>query len=123
MLDAKLFIEANYLESIDIDMIASEACVSKFHFIRLFRQMYGITPHKFLSHLRIERAKELLEEGATISKTCYLLGFTSLSSFNKLFRQYLDVSPSFYQQQLALRRSMPLTYIPHSYVLYMGWYN
>ncbi len=125
MVDAKLFVDRCFMDNIDIDAVAAEACISKFHFIRLFRQMYGTTPHKYLTFLRMARAKELLQNGASISDTCYLLGFTSLSSFNKLFRQHLKVNPSVYSMQAKNRKNSiaatPLKHIPQSYVLYMGW--
>lgn len=49
MVQAKLFIDFNYAESIDISNIADEACFSKFHFIRLFKKIYGRTPHQYES--------------------------------------------------------------------------
>ena len=125
IVEAKLFIDRNYLDSIDINTIAGEACFSKYHFLRLFKQIYGVSPHQYLNGLRIRRAKQLLQDGATISHTCYALGFTSLSSFNKLFKGHLNISPSAYSKkakhfnrQVA---SAPLTQIPQCFVLYMGW--
>jgi AraC-like DNA-binding protein len=100
MVDAKLFIDGHYLDSINIDTIANRARLSKFHFIRLFKQLYGITPHKYITKLRMETAKEFLQKGLSISNTCYRLGFTSLSSFNKLFRQYQKINPSAYSRQI-----------------------
>src|SRR6185312_17007761 len=91
---AKLYIDEHYIEDIDMDGIAGEACLSKFHFLRLFKQIYGLTPHKYVTSLRINRAKELLRNGIAISDTCYSLGFESLSSFTKLFKRYSDVNPS-----------------------------
>jgi AraC-like DNA-binding protein len=125
IVDAKLYIDRYYLNEICIASIASEACLSKFHFLRLFKQMYGITPHKYVTRLRIEKAKSLLEGGASISETCHSLGFKSLSSFNKLFRQHLKDNPSAYSiTARALIKKMadtPLNCIPQCFVMYMGW--
>jgi AraC-like DNA-binding protein len=125
IVDAKLYMDRHYLNEIDIARIAAEACFSKFHFLRLFKQMYGITPHKYLTKLKIEKARELLENGATISDTCQSLGFSSMSSFNKLFRQHLKINPSSYSSNARTFNktlaASPLEHIPPSFVLYMGW--
>ena len=60
IVQAKLFIDNNYAEDIDLDNIADEAYFSKFHFIRLFKNIYGSTPHHYLRQVRIEHAKQLL---------------------------------------------------------------
>ena len=99
IVDTKLYIDKHCLENINIDNIVLEACLSNFHFYRSFRQTCGITPHRYLTRLEIEKDMELLEEGATISQTCYLLGFLSLSSFNKLSRQHLKTNPSVYSRE------------------------
>ena len=64
---AKLFIDANFASDIDLDKIADEACFSKFHFVRLFKSIYGRTPHQYLTDVRIEQAKEYLADGQTVA--------------------------------------------------------
>ena len=54
---AKLFIDTHFAENIDLDNIADEAFFSKFHFIRVFKDIYKKTPHQYLSFVRIERRK------------------------------------------------------------------
>ena len=62
IVQAKLFIDNNYAENIDLDNISDEAYFSKFHFIRLFKNIYGKTPHQYLIFVRIEKAIELLKD-------------------------------------------------------------
>jgi AraC-like DNA-binding protein len=57
IVQAKLFIDARFSDNIDLHNIADEACFSKFHFIRLFKTVYGKTPHQYLKQVRIENAK------------------------------------------------------------------
>ena len=57
VVQAKLFIDEHYAERLDLDNISDEACFSKFHFIRLFRNIYGKTPHQYLTTVRIEKPK------------------------------------------------------------------
>ena len=80
IVQAKLFIDANYAENIDLDNISIEAYFSKFHFIRLFKNAYGKTPHQYLTTVRIDRAKQMLKLGKMVSFTCYSLVFESLGS-------------------------------------------
>jgi AraC-like DNA-binding protein len=125
IVDAKLFIDANYTEDIDIDQIASEACFSKFHFLRLFKQTYHVTPHQYLTQLKIRKAKTLLQSGASINQTCASIGFVSLSSFNKLFKRHVKAAPFEYacevRQLHADINQNPLNHIPLCFIEYMHW--
>src|SRR4051812_510077 len=91
VVQAKLFIDENYSEAIDIDAIAGKACFSKFHFIRLFKSIYGRTPHQYLTSVRIDKARLLLSDGETVSDACYLVGFESLGSFSTLFARSIGM--------------------------------
>ena len=116
VVQAKLFIDAHYDEKIDLDDIADEACFSKFHFIRLFRSIYGKTPHQYLTGVRIHHARNFLHDGASVSETCFKVGFESPASFAAIFKQYTSLSPSVYQQQYLQRLKeielQPLRFIP-----------
>jgi AraC-like DNA-binding protein len=113
---AKLFIDRHYGEKIDLDIISDEACFSKFHFIRLFKSIYGKTPYQYLIAVRIENAKLLLQKGYTVMRTCMEVGFESDTSFTNLFRQMVSMSPSKYQEQQVTRQEQlktePLQFIP-----------
>jgi AraC-like DNA-binding protein len=116
IVQAKLFIDANFAAQIDAGEIADEACYSKFHFIRTFKGIYGKTPHQYLTHVRVERAKEMLAAGVSVTETCFAVGFDSLGSFTSLFKRRAGVTPSEYQRrQLARKaeiRKEPLKFIP-----------
>ena len=58
--DAKLYIDKHFSENINLDKIASQALVSKFHFIRLFKKYYGRTPNQYLQEVRIGQAKKII---------------------------------------------------------------
>ncbi|GAA4397444.1 hypothetical protein GCM10023187_06910 [Nibrella viscosa] len=120
IVQAKLFIDSHFGEALDLNNIADEAYFSKFHFIRLFKTIYGKTPHQYLTSVRIEKAKLHLQQGTSVTETCFLVGFDSLSSFTGLFRRYLNVSPSVYQQQYHERQKLikqqPLRFIPNCFV-------
>lgn len=122
---AKLFIDENYKHHIDLENIAEEASFSKFHFIRLFKSIYGQTPHQYLIAIRIDRAKRLLSNGNTIAQTCYEVGFDSLTSFTGLFKKMEGQTPSSYQRQIRDRqeriKNAPLHFIPNCFAEQKGW--
>jgi AraC-like DNA-binding protein len=122
---AKLFIDSHFSENLDLDNIADEACFSKFHFIRLFKTIYGYTPHQYLIKARIENAKKLLEEKNTVTEVCFAVGFSSVSSFAGLFKKITRHSPSAYQQEFKRRRleitRKPLQFIPACFASQKGW--
>ncbi|HTQ28836.1 MAG TPA: AraC family transcriptional regulator [Puia sp.] len=122
---AKLFIDESYSDNIDLDNISDEACFSKYHFIRLFRSIYGTTPHQYLIRVRLEYAKKFLRENFSVSATCFKVGFDSVSSFTGLFKKAEGVTPSAYQRAYREReehiRRQPLHFIPHCFAEHHGW--
>ena len=113
---AKLYIEANYASHIDLEIISQEACFSKFHFLRLFKESFGLTPNQFLVDVRLRKAKELLRQGHSVQDTCWRVGYESMSSFSLLFKKRIGVSPIRFMQacksQRERLRANPLVFIP-----------
>jgi AraC-like DNA-binding protein len=125
MVQAKLFIDNHSADKICLDAIACEASFSKFHFIRLFSTIYGLTPHQYLISVRIEKAKMLLHKGMAVQEVCNAVGFDSISSFNWFFKQAVSVTPSFYRKE-QLERSIkilesPLKFVPPCMAKQYGW--
>jgi AraC-like DNA-binding protein len=125
LVQAKLFIDSHFAEMLDLDNISDEAYFSKFHFIRIFRKIYGKTPHQYLTTVRIENAMQLLRLNMSVTETCFAVGFESMSSFSGLFKRLVGVSPSSYlmQQQLikAHIAKAPLDFIPGCFAENRGW--
>ena len=125
IVQAKLFIDNNYAEKLDLNNISDEAYFSKFHFLRLFKSTYGKTPHQYLKYVRVEKAKELLKNGTPVTEVCFLVGFESLSSFSGLFSKLAGKSPSGYlkhhreaQKNIS---AAPLNFVPGCYAYQHGW--
>jgi AraC-like DNA-binding protein len=77
---------------------AREACLSPFHFHRLFAQAYGQTPHAFMTARRLEHAKRLLAEtDHTVTDICFALGYESLGSFSTRFQRLVGCTPTEYR--------------------------
>jgi len=122
---AKLFIDANFASAIDLNKIADEACFSKFHFVRLFKEIYGRTPHQYMTDVRIDKAKEYLAEGQTVAFACFKVGFDSISSFSGLFKRRTGQTPRQHQlERLAFKEAVaakPLAHIPGCFAEKKGW--
>jgi AraC-like DNA-binding protein len=125
LVQAKLFIDRNFADKIELNNIAGEACFSKFHFIRLFKNVYGKTPHHYLTQVRIEHAKTLLTENISIAEVGSSVGFESMTSFTGLFKRVVGLTPSLYQQRQLRRKTeiaaAPLQFIPNCFAQTHGW--
>jgi AraC-like DNA-binding protein len=111
---AKLFIDKQYANNISLKEIAGEAFFSKFHFIRIFKTLYGITPYQHLKGVRIEKAKRLLRAGRPVSEVGFSVGFESSSSFTGFFKKITGSTPSEFKKNksLANRRAAAETVWP-----------
>jgi AraC-like DNA-binding protein len=54
---AKVYIDDNFHEMIDLDCLSRQACLSRYHFHRLFTRIYKMTPHQYLTQRRVEQAR------------------------------------------------------------------
>jgi len=94
IIQAKEYIDRNFQGPVDLTSIAGKAFLSKFHFLRLFKLHYGMTPHQYLTAVRLREARRLLAEGLPVSQVCGAVGFDSISSFKGLFKRYWGKTPS-----------------------------
>src|SRR5688572_19716760 len=79
--------------------LAREVGLSRFHLIRQFRALFGVTPHQYRTHVRLERARELLGGGHSVTEACLEVGFSSPGSFSHLFVRRVGVTPSAYRRR------------------------
>jgi AraC family transcriptional regulator len=89
-------------EKITLQDIADAACMSRFHFARLFRHSTGCSPMEYLLHTRLEQAKVLLRQGITpISDIAAAIGFADQSHLTRHFRRAVGMTPLQYARQCA----------------------
>lgn len=96
---ARDHVDRNYAQPLDVPAMARTALMSPAHFSRKFRAAYGETPYSYLMTRRIERAKALLRQGASVTDTCMAVGCTSLGSFSSRFTELVGVTPSQYRDR------------------------
>lgn len=117
---AKVYIDENYQEPIDLDSISQQAYLSPFHFHRIFRQVYRHTPHQYLTRKRMDKAKDMLSENRSVKDVCNEVGFESIGSFSMLFKKEIGFAPQYYRN-MAYKKKMerlaqPRIAIPHCFI-------
>lgn len=118
---ARDLLAADYQSPVLLAQAAREACLSTFHFHRLFTSTFGETPHDFLTRLRMDRARDLLACGEmSITEICMEVGYSSLGSFSLKFHGLIGQTPSEYRRQArkVFGFSIPwrILYIPDCFV-------
>ena len=117
---AKVFIDENFHEPLNLEEISQRAFLSRYHFHRLFSRIYHITPHQYLTLKRIEKAKDLLAENMQVREVCTEVGFESIGSFSMLFKKEIGFAPQYYRNQALLKKQkakeQPKAFIPHCFI-------
>jgi AraC-like DNA-binding protein len=96
------FIEANIDQPLPLDDLAASAAVSPFHFHRQFKRSTGITPHRYILQVRMERAKALLSgSDLPLAEVAARVGFADQSHFTSTFRKTTSMTPRSYRNATA----------------------
>ncbi len=112
MLRAGDAIDRDYRQSLEIGYLAAIACASEAHFIRSFKATFGETPHRYLQRRRIERAMYLLRStGRDVIDIAAEVGFNSLGTFGRTFRDIVGETPSAYRGRGPLGGDVPSCFI------------
>ena len=97
--ETALWIDANHAAPLDLEAAARQAGLSPFHFLRLFANAVGVTPHQYLVRSRLRRAARLLADDArSITDVAFDVGFADLSNFVRTFHRASGVSPRAFRQ-------------------------
>jgi AraC-like DNA-binding protein len=105
--ETALWIDANSQRQIDLDAAARQAGISPFHFLRLFANVLGVTPHQYLVRARLRHAARLLaDEDIAITDVAYDVGFGDLSNFVRTFHRAAGVSPRAFRKASRGKRKI-----------------
>ncbi|NOT89134.1 MAG: helix-turn-helix transcriptional regulator [Lysobacter sp.] len=89
-------IDRRYGQDLRLGELAHSVGMSTFHFARLFAELVGMPPHRYLLDVRLRAASVMLRDGRSVTDTCFACGFNNLSHFSRIFAHRYGASPSLY---------------------------
>lgn len=105
------YMSSHFSESLTLEQLAAEACISKYHFARLFREKVGRSPHRYLMEIRLETARRMLvSSDASIAQVASACGYPTATHFSTAFTRRFGISPTAFRvertslQSTVLRR-------------------
>ena len=87
-------LDREYAEVFSVSDLARSVGMSMFHFTRVFTELTGLPPHRYLVRARLAAARRMLDEGRSVTETCYACGFNNLSHFSRSFLRRFGEPPS-----------------------------
>lgn len=115
------YLAAHHGRVITLEEAAKEACMSPFHYQRMFKRAFGESPHDFVTRLRIERAQRLLRtSGMSVTEVCFEVGYESLGSFSTMFSRVVGCAPSEFRRVYSIPTRWFLRNVP---TCMFGWGN
>lgn len=121
LVQARDLLHAEVARGPSLAELATTSRISRAHFARQFAETFGVSPHQYLIELRLDQAKRALARGASVTETCYEVGFESLGTFSSTFRRRTGMSPREWQRAarpFVQSRGVPVLYIPGCFLRY-----
>lgn len=95
LLYGRNFMDDSYMDPVGLKQTAHAALLSEYHFHRLFKNFFSITPHQYLVNRRVSKAMDLLKNGEIpVKSICYQVGFSDPSAFIRLFKSHTGTTPA-----------------------------
>ena len=93
---ARAVIDDRSVENLSLCELAAVAGISREQLVRSFHKSVGMPPHKYLLHVRVEKAKTLLESGASVVAVAFEVGFYDQSHLTRWFKRFVGLTPAAY---------------------------
>lgn len=102
------YIEEGYAEDIELDRMAADLHLNRFHLMKLFREVTGMTVFDYIYTRRVNQAKILFfhSDSNTVTDVCYKVGFKHLSHFSRVFKKQVGMTPDQYRKMMQVTPSM-----------------
>lgn len=91
---AKTYLETTYMRQISIQTIADELHIDRRYLTILFREAYGVPPQTYLMQLRLNQARDFLNQGYAVTEAAAMAGFSDLSNFSRQYKAAFGLNPS-----------------------------
>ena len=104
---ARAFLHDALADKITLDDLAAHAGLDKFHLVRAFRAEVGLPPYEYLTHVRVWKAKELLQRGALVAEAAQAVGFYDESQLHRHFRRIVGITPGSFARSFAAPAARP----------------
>ena len=96
------FIKSNFSSPITLDAVAASVGLTKYHFLRKFKRITGLTVLEYINMVRCLHARQLLVGGASVKEAAIRSGFANFSHFSSIFKKYTGALPSEIRNQKSL---------------------
>ena len=97
---ARAYLHEHFNEPVSLDELSAIAGLSSYHLVRSFTRRFGLPPHAYQIHVRVERARGLLTTGMPPAQAASSVGFADQSHFTRHFRRINNVTPASYARAL-----------------------
>ena len=95
------YIQNNFDQKINLFELANLAGLSEYHFQRMFKVTHGISPHDYLTEVRIEKSQRMITKGSPLAQVAQQCGFSHQSHFNRIFKKIIGLTPREYAHCIA----------------------
>lgn len=92
----RAYIDEHFAEPLSLDDLASIVCLNPSYFLRVFKKSVGLSPHAYLTQVRINRAKEMMAAGMPLTEIAPSTGFYDQSHFSNRFKRVFGLTPGQY---------------------------
>ena len=107
------YIDKNYTDDLSLDTVSGVAGFSKFHFSRLFKQFTDMSFYDYLNQRRVRAAETLLlDPDIPITEIAMRSGFSSISTFNRVFKSFKECTPSEFKKMYRTKKLTASELIP-----------
>ena len=98
---ARAFLHDAVVDKVTLDELAAHAGLDKFHLVRAFRAEVGVPPYEYLTHVRVWKARELLQRGALVAEAAQAVGFYDESQLHRHFRRIVGIAPGAFSRSFT----------------------
>jgi AraC-like DNA-binding protein len=98
------YMQAHFAEDVSLSKLASLVSLSPYYFARGFEREIGLPPHAYLENVRVQKAREFLDQGHTVVSAALLAGYVDQSHLTHRFKRFLGITPGQYVRNSKIQQ-------------------